>query len=508
MDVHVNNQTLIGADATMIHIFLPDDLIHETIGELPACDYVWVQTRFHSLSEPTPFVRMFSKKGRLCGRGGRTGIFTSVPVKYTEEMGQRILYNPFDVVVIKFPDANNGASIYIYYLLLFQGAKRAVAYEGIEQGEEETIQGISVSQNKEPDTHANLDKSVSTAPKGDLNDILQKITREIIGEQGHCSLGATLSPTSLSPAATLGLRLRAAVTTSTSEVRQSVRHHPALEEPSNIRGLDKRTHDVQKQALSSQSITPLHFSQLRLSMNAYQPGLAHVPHILTLHRLAIFAYGGLLSQRRLKLSEYLFPEQQQQAWNGIGSVLGVHAQEHQFLFHISDKIRTTFETALKNSKWLIGQEIPVTLPINYSRVYKDSNLLEEAFFTIQTRVSWESAWVKATLAGEPDSSPESSECTWIDSHPLYEAKPSIWGRIISTRTPNILGTSADLIHFASDGSYIHVAVSRKKTIVLILPGGFVIKGVLHLELAEELFVLARSHGHRRRIRNRETEAIS
>ncbi len=162
--------------------------------------------------------------------------------------------------------------------------------------------------------------------------------------------------------------------------------------------------------------------------------------------------------------------------------------------HMPVAISASFREKLAMQAWTAQQEIPVVIPTSYSRIYKNSDLIREAFFTVQTRVSWESCWVKATISNAPKT-PDA--CLWIDSHPLYEEGASAWGKVIDSRPPGgLVGAASQLVALGTDGHCVHLATTSDGQAFLVLPGGFVIKGQLALTPEERGYILAR-HGIRR-----------
>ncbi len=101
------------------------------------------------------------------------------------------------------------------------------------------------------------------------------------------------------------------------------------------------------------------------------------------------------------------------------SILGAPEREFRFLISVALRISASFREKLAMQAWTAQQEIPVVIPTSYSRIYKNSDLIREAFFTVQTRVSWESCWVKA-ISNAPKT-PDA--CLWIDSHPPTSLPP-------------------------------------------------------------------------------------
>ncbi len=167
-------------------------------------------------------------------------------------------------------------------------------------------------------------------------------------------------------------------------------------------------------------------------------------------------------------------------------------REFRFLISVALRISASFREKLAMQAWTAQQEIPVVIPTSYSRIYKNSDLIREAFFTVQTRVSWESCWVKA-ISNAPKT-PDA--CLWIDSHPLYEEGASAWGKVIDSRSPGgLVGAASQLVALGTDGHCVHLATTSDGQAFLVLPGGFVIKGQLALTPEERGYILAR-HGIR------------
>ncbi len=129
------------------------------------------------------------------------------------------------------------------------------------------------------------------------------------------------------------------------------------------------------------------------------------------------------------------------------SILGAPEREFRFLISVALRISASFREKLAMQAWTAQQEIPVVIPTSYSRIYKNSDLIREAFFTVQTRVSWESCWVKA-ISNAPKT-PDA--CLWIDSHPLYEEGASAWGKVIDSRSPGgLVGAASQLVALGTD----------------------------------------------------------
>ncbi len=127
MDVHIDNQVLSGLGTPLlVHLFVPDTVMAELCpNRVPNCEGAWCQTLFSDRTGLTRVCRVFAARGMLPGRPSHRGTFTSVPV-YCEE-GLPELYNPFHVAALRFYDEGGlVGELQIYYLSLFEGAKRAL----------------------------------------------------------------------------------------------------------------------------------------------------------------------------------------------------------------------------------------------------------------------------------------------------------------------------------------------------------------------------------------------
>ncbi|ALF03254.1 BGLF1 [macacine gammaherpesvirus 10] len=501
MDVHVDNQVLSGLGTPLlVHIFVPDAVMAELCPDrVPDCEVVWCQTLFSDRAGLTGACRVFAARGVLPGRPGRRGTFTSVPV-YCEEGGQE-LYNPFHVAALRFYD-NGGlvGELQLYYLSLFEGAKRALT-DGRPIREASCVREAPSASPPHPGGHpgdqaleeraAAAEAGAQVPPSYDLKHILLEITQE--AERGGCGLG-----TAASPALCLGLRLRAGSETKAATEASVPKHHPALENPSNIRGAGGGSGagagtSVAEVSSGARPRVPLTFSKTRRAIRGSRALVHGTVHIFSPHSLYVVTYPELSAQARLHrmtaVTHALLTTDLAKV-----SILGAPEREFRFLISLALRISASLREKLAAQDWTAKQEIPVVIPTSYPTIYKKSALLREAFFTIETRVSWESCWVKA-ISGSPG---VPSARLWVDSHPLYEDGASAWGKVIDSGTPGGLAEAASgLVDLGTDGHCVHLAATSDGQVFLVLPGGFVIKGRLELAPEERGYVLARN-GVRRR----------
>lgn len=499
MDVHVDNQVLSGLGTPLlVHLFVPDTVMAELCpARVPNCEGAWCQTVFSNRAGLTRACRVFAARGTLPGRPRHLGTFTSVPV-YCEE-GRPELYNPFHVAALRFHDAGGMVGeLQLYYLSLFEGAKRALT-DGRPvreaSGGQETATAAAQPDHGNPGSPSPERMEVDVAqaeapPRYDLKHILLEITQE--AERGGQRLGPAVSP-----ALCLGLRLRAGTETKAMAETSVPKHHPALENPSNIRGAsggDGGRAGVGTSGVGpgAPSRVPVPFSKTRRAIRESKALVQGIAHIFSPHTLYVVTYPGLSAQVRLHRMTALTHASAAADFAQV-SILGAPEREFRFLISLALRISASFREKLALQAWTVQQEIPVVIPTSYPGIYKNSDLLREAFFTIQTRVSWESCWVKAVsnAAKAPDAR------LWIDSHPLYEDGASAWGKVIDSSPPGgFAGAASQLVALGTDGHCVHLAATSGGQAFLVLPGGFVIKGRLELTPEERGYILAR-HGIRR-----------
>nr|AXY92322.1 BGLF1 [human gammaherpesvirus 4]AXY93533.1 BGLF1 [human gammaherpesvirus 4]QAC38570.1 BGLF1 [human gammaherpesvirus 4]QAM89319.1 BGLF1 [human gammaherpesvirus 4]QAN27073.1 BGLF1 [human gammaherpesvirus 4] len=504
MDVHIDNQVLSGLGTPLlVHLFVPDTVMAELCpNRVPNCEGAWCQTLFSDRTGLTRVCRVFAARGMLPGRPSHRGTFTSVPV-YCEE-GLPELYNPFHVAALRFYDEGGlVGELQIYYLSLFEGAKRALTdghlireASGVQESAA-AMQPIPIDPG--PPGGAGIEHMPVAAaqvehPKTyDLKQILLEITQEENrGEQrlGHAG----------SPALCLGLRLRAGAETKAAAETSVSKHHPALENPSNIRGSAggeggggrAGTGGTVGVGSGAPSRVPVSFSKTRRAIRESRALVRGIAHIFSPHALYVVTYPELSAQGRLHRMTAVTHASPATDLAEV-SILGAPEREFRFLISVALRISASFREKLAMQAWTAQQEIPVVIPTSYSRIYKNSDLIREAFFTVQTRVSWESCWVKA-ISNAPKT-PDA--CLWIDSHPLYEEGASAWGKVIDSRSPGgLVGAASQLVALGTDGHCVHLATTSDGQAFLVLPGGFVIKGQLALTPEERGYILAR-HGIRR-----------
>ncbi|AAK95456.1 BGLF1 [Macacine gammaherpesvirus 4] len=497
MDVHVDNQVLSGLGTPLlVHIFVPDTVMAELCPDrVPDCEVVCCQTLFSDRAGLTGACRVFAARGVLPGWPSRRGTFTSVPV-YCEEGGPE-LYNPFHVAALRFHDSGGlVGELQLYYLSLFEGAKRALT-DGRPIREASGVRGTPSLSIPHPEGHAEEEPAAAAAagaeipPSYDLKHILLEITQEV--ERGGHGLG-----TAASPALCLGLRLRAGTETKAAAEASVPKHHPALENPSNIRGAGGGSGagagtPGAEVSTGARPRVPLTFSKTRRAIRGSRALVHGTVHIFSPHSLYVVTYPDLSAQARLHRMTAVTHTSLTTNLAKV-SILGAPEREFRFLISMALRISASLREKLAAQDWTAKQEIPVVIPTSYPSIYKKSTLLREAFFTIETRVSWESCWVKA-ISGSPG---VPSARLWVDSHPLYEDGASAWGKVIDSGTPGGLAEAASgLVDLGTDGHCVHLAATSDGQVFLVLPGGFVIKGQLELAPEERGYVLARN-GVRRR----------
>lgn len=478
MDVHASNEMMFSTSNTKaIHAFIPSFMLEKYNVDLSAISRIYVQTRFHSFqgtqdgAHVAPFTAVYfsaitpdwvyrnQEKAKKLPHG--FGLLLSIPLCTTTERK----YNPFNVALVRIKMTNRAddAIVPIYYLTLVEGLNMSV-------------RTCMNRQQLAPDLDTGHPSTVSVSPER-KNDFIY----EIFGTPSQNRADSK----QVTPVSMLSSLVR-------SRNEAIPKHHPALELPSVVRG--------HKMVAENSTLPPgrvkvvIPFNQTRKKMLASTAYMTKVYHVFTQEPFFIFAYREIENENSPLVSlMYDLPVQDFKSVD----VCEVVTDEYNFLFSVADRICETFYRELEKTNWHVPQFIPVTLPSDYDAIYKKLGLEVEAFYIIKTKVNRNSAWIKAGLnrvMGREIG-------FWTDRHFPWENLESQWGSF--TELVKDLGQSypgGAISNYIKDfcaakistsWNCVELVILHDFTALLILPGGFVIKGNLNLSEKELHFIYQR-----------------
>lgn len=507
MDVHVGNELLFKNDKIkLVHIFLPESLIEHYGITLATIESVYVQTRFNRIYtrclDSTKFCRVrfkvitladvYYERDRLLQDLRQLGIFLSIPLSLSKES----FYNPFNIAVIKIntTDSDNQVQIPIYYISIVEGLKIAILKtEHTDSDLKSKINNDDVK--KVPLLDKTCDNDECDFGREDcfLNKLFNDI-RKTSKEVGNKGVAVNIndgrykeSVLRITPGTVLG-----GLVNQDLKNDVTVKHHPALEEPSVVRG-HKILHVIDKEPVNKRVTVTVPVQKIRKLIMRSTISKVRVDHVISNEMFYVISYGDLEV-----VSKPIFSIFDSEDYKSVKiNPFNVFIDEYEFMFAISDRICDSFSRELEKTGWVIKQEIPVSLPMNYNAIYKKSLLIQEAFYIIKTKVNYNSCWIKAGLSFAHK---RKFGC-WKDIHCLWESGQSQWGIFTDLgNTDNKLGQGvarSDYISHISESivtlswNSIQLITVADCILLLILPGGFVIKGELRLSETELLYLTER-----------------
>lgn len=501
MDVHASNQLLYSSkECKVIHMFIPCDLLKYYGICVSNIIKVSIQTRFHSLRMHEEDVGKFINVNFLPvtpnwvhfnldkskNMPDTCGLCLSVPMRVYENG----LYNPYNILIVKIKSLEllNEIQIPFYYITIIEGLRQGILRLNLinENGPkietEKTTLAPPESFFKKQSANIKTNKDLKY-----LSELIDDIRREDTQKISSMSSDNILhiSPNSMLSNIVTDDRYRGMV----------MKHHPALEAPSVVRG-----HEIKPIIKTIKKIdnvkVKISLNKARLYMLQSVTTRTRVSHTFSNEIFYIYVYSEL---EKLATPLRSMVDNINTSQLSAIHVFDVIKSEYDVLFKIADKVCESFSRELVTTGWKISQHIPVSLPIDYSSIYKKLEHVQEAFYIIKTKVNINASWIRAGL----NLTQENKIGYWVDKHFLWESAQSEWGaftKFANSSSQYYKGVAnVDYIKEifetidATAWNCIQLVVIHDLNVLLILPGGFVIKGNLSLS-KEELDFIKKRYG--------------
>lgn len=470
MDVHANNWRYIGKKCDfLVHVIFPSRFLIQHLIHHDDMATFRVHTRFNAggvTKYQTVYGRFFS--GDVRGLNDvSSGLFLSLPLVLKDGT-----YNPYDVAVVRLKDGQ-GRIRYLkfFYLTLVEGLT-ALSTEGNEI--ENLKHDLAAPTAFDEAPLQNLFQAASDNSRTVLNQPSLKTSVEML-----CEL---LTPK------------RDAVS----------KHHQALEEPGDIRGLDgkiTRSVNMRNVAAKPSNKPLLKFKVNFIPNKELQPKTVRVTNVFSRAFFFICYYGRNIYENNVQLKSVLDVVSAETLIHL--DPISVPKSELEFLDVKQNSFVDTLEYECVKNNNRLSQMLPVFLEKDRSTLHLLTNHFTEACLSLRRIVSENSAWVRAAAS---ISAKKKNDTVWIDFIALWETGEHNLGVEIS---PVLKSTSShsqginlkalwnELLHTNTLLSVVKgtatacVIVDTSLTAWLLLPGGFAIKGYYLLSGEDAEFVIQR-----------------
>ncbi|ALE14744.1 ORF32 [Felid gammaherpesvirus 1] len=453
MDVHINNWKFCSKTCDLlIHVFLPSKFLSDNNISVD-CESLmfYVQTRYTQTLIPSKYVHVWGQKFtfNISKKSQIMGLAISLPICLTSHNQ----YNPWNITTLKIVNRLTGVKqfVHFFHLTLLQSfmSTRDILIKKLHQNETEVL------------------------PQETMNEPLDAIFKTV-AKKSH--LDEPLSP----------LKFLSGLLKSESVFR----HHQALENPGDVRGLNKPIYVSPKQIppLRLSDSRPVYIKKHALNAKDLNMEWSCTTNIISKSKFFVCVYdkiSDITTQYHSMLDN--IPLEQLTPMSPINALLN----NISFLESKQYQCVDSLERTCLNQNLTILQK----LAINFDKSSFTTEALQdhflEACFIMRQCISEQCAWIEAAIAKQ-----NNKNGIWVDFFQLWGQDHNL-GVYFSSLCDKNISDEEMWVHLLTNNCFTslvtkctHACLVVVPTLIcyLLLPGGFVIKGSYTLSYNDLLVV--------------------